>query len=80
MRIAFILFIVSKHTQKKLLEVSDLEETQLRIFQLDSPTAGRKLPQDLLASYCIYSYDLIQYHVLLMKLIKIREAYLIQYI
>ena len=27
MRKAFILFIVSKHTQKKLLEVSDLEET-----------------------------------------------------
>ena len=43
---------------------------RILIFQLNSPT-GRKLP--------VYSYDLIQYHVLLMKLIKISEANLIQY-
>ena len=50
---------------------SDLEETpSYWIRQL----GGTELPQDLLASYCIYSYNLIQYHVLLMKLIKIREA------
>ena len=54
---------------------SDLEETCYWIRQL-----GRtELPQDLLAIATVYSYNLIQYHVLLMKLIKIREANLIQY-
>ena len=52
--------------------VSNLEKTY---NYYDLPT-GRKLSQDLLDIATVYSYDLIQYHVLLMK---IREANLIQY-
>ena len=43
---------IKAYSQKKLLEVSDLEETYVYFNCMDSP-AGRKLPQDLLASYCI---------------------------